>query len=279
MVLDEIGREYRAGSAGSPAANVVACGSSATIVGALGDDLPGGQLSESLAQLGIGCEALVRHPGFATSVKTRILGQGFTGGLHGRQHMLRLDRVTPLPPEAELACAERLTHLAGGYDAILLSDYRAGVVSDSAIEAARASGKPVAVDSQGNLRRFRGLNLVKANQADAEQVLGGIDVLEGGHALRAELEVDTLVVTLGARGMAVFEGSGTHVVPGRQVTEVFDVTGAGDTVIAVLTLGLIAGLPMTAAAVLANAAASVVVRRLGVATATPAEIAAALGAD
>jgi rfaE bifunctional protein kinase chain/domain len=132
------------------------------------------------------------------------------------------------------------------------------------------------VDSQGDVRRFHGVELLKLNQAEAQAALGHDPLAEGAERLRCELDIKWLVVTLGAEGMLLF-GSGPPVhVPAVHVTEVFDVTGAGDTVIAVLTLGLIAGLPMQRAAELASAAASVVVRRLGVATVSPNELIDAL---
>jgi rfaE bifunctional protein kinase chain/domain len=150
------------------------------------------------------------------------------------------------------------------------------VIGDDTIEAARRSGRPIAVDSQGDLRRFGGVDLVKINQVEAQMALGSVPALEGGERLRRELELRWLVITLGGEGMAVFGEGEPVVVPAVRVTEVFDVTGAGDTVIAVLTLGMVAGLPLRQCAKLASAAASVVVRRLGVATVTPEELVAAL---
>jgi rfaE bifunctional protein kinase chain/domain len=279
LILDVVERDHRAGSAASPAANVIALGSQATIVGVVGSDAAGERLERDLREVGVDDRGLVRWPEAITPTKTRILAEGFTGGLHGRQQVLRLDSTRPLHPSAALACAECVARLASEFDAILLSDYRGGVVSDASIEAARASGRPIAVDSQGDVRRFRGVDLLKVNQAEAQAALGAQDVRGGGEALRAELDARALVVTLGGEGMLVFDGSGVSPqhVPAVQATQVFDVTGAGDTVIAVLTLGMVAGLSTRRAAELSSAAASVVVRRLGVATASPAEIVEALG--
>ncbi len=278
LILDVIEREHRAGSAASPAANVIALGSRASIVGAVGSDAAGERLERDLRELGVESNGLVHWPDAATPTKTRILAEGFTGGLHGRQQVLRLDASTPLHPSAAAACVECVTRLAPEFDAILLSDYRGGVVTPASIEAARASGRPIAVDSQGDVRRFGGVELLKVNQAEAQVALGDTDVRGGGEALRHELGARVLVITLGPEGMLVFDGSGASPqhVPAVQATQVFDVTGAGDTVIAVLTLGMIAGLSMRRAAELASAAASVVVRRLGVAVATPAEVVEAL---
>jgi rfaE bifunctional protein kinase chain/domain len=276
LILEFTEQEERAGSAASPAANVVAVGSHASVIGVLGCDGPGERVLAGLDQLGIDRQGLVRWPGATTATKTRILAQGFTGGLHGRQQVLRIDRVAELDAGAETACASSVARMAGGFDALLVSDYRGGVVGPETIDAARASGRPIAVDSQGEVRRFHGVDLLKLNQAEAHAALGSDDLEHGGEALRRELELRYLVITLGSEGMLVFGDAAPRLVPAVRATEVFDVTGAGDTVIAVLTLGLVAGLPMARAAELASAAASVVVRRLGVATASPAEIVAAL---
>jgi rfaE bifunctional protein kinase chain/domain len=276
-IVEVLEKEHRAGSAASPAANVIALGSHATVVGVVGCDEPGARLELDLRNLGIDDQGLVRSADAVTSTKTRILAEGYTGGLHGRQQVLRLDQTSPLPARSAAACAECVARLAPSFDAVLLSDYRGGVVGEATIAAARASGRPITVDSQGDLRRFAGVNLVKVNQAEAQAALGTPDVLSGGEALRRELGANGLVVTLGADGMLVFaERAEPRHVPAVSATQVFDVTGAGDTVIAVLTLGLIGGLELRRAAELASAAASVVVRRLGVAVATPDEIAAAL---
>src|SRR4029077_4481392 len=114
------------------------------------------------------------------------------------------------------------------------------VVSPATVEAARQKEhRPIAVDSQGDLRLFRSVNLLKINQAEAQAALGHADVRTGGEALRRELDARVLVITLGADGMLVFDGTDAPgYVPAVHATEVFDVTGAGDTVIAVLTLGL-----------------------------------------
>jgi rfaE bifunctional protein kinase chain/domain len=278
LILDVVEREDRAGSAANPAANVTALGSQATVVGVVGCDSAGGRLEDGLRRLGVGDQGLIRSREAATPTKTRILAQGFTGGLYGRQQVLRLDETSGIPADATAACAEHVARLAPGCDAILISDYRGGVVNEATITAARASGRPIAVDSQGDLRRFGQVDLLKINQTEAQAAVGHADMRGGGEALRRELGARVLVITLGADGMLVFEGRDEpgHV-PAIRATEVFDVTGAGDTVIAILTLGLIAGLSTRRSAELASAAASVVVRRLGVAVATPDEIVEALG--
>lgn len=277
-IVEVVEREDRAGSAASPAANIIGLGSFASIVGVVGCDVAGARLESHLREEGVDDRGLVRSAEATTSTKTRVLAIGYTGGLHGRQQVMRLDDVCRLPASAIEGCAERVARLAPEFDAVLISDYRGGVVSQACLDAARASGRPIAVDSQGELRRFRDMDLVKVNQAEAQSALGSADVALNGDELRQELGARVLVVTLGPDGMLIFDGapSSPQRVPAVHVSQVFDVTGAGDTVIAVLTLGLVAGLSTRRSAELASAAASVVVRRLGVAVATPAEIVAAL---
>lgn len=277
-IVEVVHREDRAGSAASPAANIIALGSRAAIVGAIGCDPAGSRLEARLRELGVDDRGLIRWPELKTSTKSRILAEGYTGGLHGNQQVMRLDEAALLPAPAAAACVDQVAALAGEFDAVLLSDYRGGVVSEACIQAARASGRPVSVDSQGDLRRFRRVDLIKINQAEAQAAIGSVDLESGGEALRLELQARSLVITLGADGMLVFDGrtSAPERVPALGVSQVFDVTGAGDTVIAALTLGLIAGLSPRRSAELASAAASIVVRRLGVAVASPEEIAEAL---
>jgi rfaE bifunctional protein kinase chain/domain len=276
-ILEVVEREDRAGSAASPAANVTALGSRATVVGVIGGDQAGARLENDLRRLGLDGQGLIRWPDTITSIKTRILARGFTGGLHGGQQVLRVDQTSSLSAAAAAACAECVARLAPTMDAVLLSDYRGGVIGEATIAAARASGRPITVDSQGDLRRFTSVDLLKINQAEAQAALASEDVRDGGEDLRRQLGARALVITLGADGMLVFDGQADpHHVAAVHATQVFDVTGAGDTVIAVLTLGLIAGLDVRRSAELSSAAASVVVRRLGVAVASPDEIVEAL---
>ena len=277
-ILERIDQEDRAGSAASPAANIIALGSHATVVGVVGCDPEGSRLEAALQRLGLHDleRGLLRRPEVATAIKTRVMAQGYTGGLHGRQQVLRLDRTSVVSDEASACVASVIERLAPEYDAVLVSDYRGGVIADASLGAVRGSGRPLTVDSQGDVRRFAGVDLLKINQAEAQAAIGDVDLSDGGVALQRELGVRELVITLGSEGMLVFADGVVTRVPAAGVSEVFDVTGAGDTVIAVLTLGLIGGLEPVRAAQLASAAASVVVRRLGVATASPQEIVSAL---
>lgn len=278
MVLDFTERFTRPGSACNPAVNLAALGARPLLLGLVGQDEPGRALLAELRAAGVEVDGVIACPGRSTATKTRILAEDAMGR---RQQVVRLDRPPPpVGPELAAEMVASLERHARDVEAVLLSDYKGGVVRAETVAAARASGRLVLVDSQGDLSRFQGCTLVKANQADVEAALGRRlaseqDMAEAGAELLRTLRAEYVVITRGAEGMSVFEpGRHTHV-PGLP-TEVFDATGAGDTVIAVLGLGLAAGGSALEAAHLANYAASQVVRRLGNATVSPAQLRAAV---
>ena len=284
-VLDEVERFRRPGAASNPAANVAALGGEPRLVGVLGADVAGRMLADELARLGISGEGLVETVSRPTATKTRILAEHVAAH---RQQVARVDHVPcePLEPHVEAQLAAAIEAAVPEVDAVLVSDYKAGVVNArtiaAAVAAARQSGKPISVDSQGDLSQFHGFTLVKSNQPEAEAALGlALDgeeqFAEAGRRLVGDLGAGHVVITRGAQGMSVIGPDGAHRhLPAVNRTEVWDVTGAGDTVIAVLTLGLAVGADILDAAELANVAAGLVVRRLGVATVTPEELLAAL---
>lgn len=280
-VLELVERFYRPGAAANPAANVAALGGRPSLVGVVGTDLPGQTLCSELERLGIDASGVVRAPARATGTKTRVMA--VHAAAHGQQ-VARIDHVpsAPLDAATEAALLARIEADVTTSGAILVSDYKAGVVCpgtiQSVVAAAQRAGAPIAVDTQGDPYRFRGFALVKLNQPDAEAALGhrltsDDDFAVAGRRLQAEIDARIVVVTRGADGMSVITPDGHHAhVPPEHRTEVWDVTGAGDTVIAVLTLGLAAGGDILDAARLANAAAGLVVRQIGVATVTPDEL-------
>ena len=284
-VLDLLERFWRPGAASNPAANVAALGATPLLVGIVGEDSAGQTLLAELASIGIDGTNLITTPSRPTATKTRILAEHVGGH---RQQVARVDHVPsePLSQELQAKVAERIQTATSNVDAILVSDYKGGVINavtiEAAVDAARRGGKPIAVDSQGDLLQFRGFTLVKANQTEAESALrtslrSEEQFIDAGRRLLADLEARYVVITRGADGMSVVgpDGVHTHLAPANR-TEVWDVTGAGDTVIAVLTMGLAADADILEAAELANVAAGLVVRRLGVATVTPDELREAL---
>ena len=286
-VLELVERFHRPGAAANPAANVAALGGRPRLVGVVGTDLPGETLCADLDRLGIDASGVIHTSARATGTKTRVMA--VHAAAHGQQ-VARIDHVPsgPLDDASEAALLEGVAAAVPTVSAVLVSDYKAGVVCPATIQAvahaARRAGTPIAVDTQGDPYRFHGFTLVKLNQPDAEAAFGrplttDDDFAEAGRRLQAEIDARIVVVTRGADGMSVVTPDGRHTrVPPENRTDVWDVTGAGDTVIAVLTLGLAAGGDILAAARLANAAAGLVVRQIGVATVTSDELRAAIHA-
>ncbi|MFQ5811571.1 MAG: bifunctional heptose 7-phosphate kinase/heptose 1-phosphate adenyltransferase [Anaerolineae bacterium] len=284
-VLEFAGRRYVPGGAANPSNNIVALGGLAYQVGVIGDDEAGRTLLVRLREAGIDTAAVVTDPGRPTTTKTRIVAQG---SLRFPQQLARIDHLDrrPVAGEVEQAIAAHLEALIPQVDAVLISDYRTGVASEAVVAAAlklaRQHGKLATVDSQGNLHKFAGFDLVKCNQREAEAVLGRTlsseDDFQGAQQqLLADLEIQAILITRGPQGMSLLGRDQPYAhIPAANVSEVFDVTGAGDTVIAVATLALAAGLDLLSAAHLANYAAGLVVRKLGNATATPEELAWAI---
>lgn len=273
------------GGAANPAHNIVALGGQAAVVGVVGSDREGRRLLDDLAAAGCDVSGVVVVSGRTTTVKTRIVAEG---GLIFAQHLARIDRsdARPLSEEVVAAVCDQCVRLTADADAVLLSDYKLGVITSqvtaAARTAARARGARLTVDSQGRLDAFLGFDLVKCNRSEAEAFLRRTLTTEEEFAgaarrLLTRLDASALAITRGAEGMTVATRAGAvWRLPAANRSEVFDVTGAGDTVIAVMTLALAAGLDVEQAARLANVAAGLVVRRMGNAVVRPDELIAAL---
>ncbi len=261
---------FRLGGAANPAHNVAALGGEAVLAGVVGDDDAGARIRDMLREARIS-DALVTVPGRPTTHKTRIVAKGT---LIFAQHLARIDRLTrePIPPDATASLSEAVSEALSGADVLLISDYRGGVMSPDLIRfvLARSAelGIPAVVDAQGALSRYQGATLAKCNRREAESELGrrlGSDSEFAGAALelRSSLGTDGVVVTRGPDGMTVAWGEQVEHLEPVNRSEVFDVTGAGDTVVAVLALSLAAGLSVFDGARLANLAAGLAVRHLG----------------
>jgi D-beta-D-heptose 7-phosphate kinase/D-beta-D-heptose 1-phosphate adenosyltransferase len=279
-VLNARHREDRLGGAGNVAANLRAMAAEVEVIGILGDDSKGRLLQGMLEELGVDASGCVTDPQRPTTEKTRLIG--------GAQQVLRVDweECTAIEDQLARRVVEELARRVQGAGAMILSDYGKGVLSrvliQGAIRVARDHGVPVLVDPKGkDYARYKGAHLVTPNRKEAEEALGrklaGLDELgTGAKDLIRLAELEAAVITLGAEGMFHFsrDGSAGHIPTVARA--VFDVTGAGDTVIALLGLGLAAGLDLADAAVLANHAAGIVVGKRGAASVTRAEL---LGAE
>lgn len=283
-VLEFVRRFTLPGGAANPAHNIAALGGVAWQVGVVGKDAAGRLLLRHLQRVGVKVEGVITDPSRATTTKTRLLAQGF---LQFPQQVARLDRLDrrPLGTGIQKALLDHITRAIPLVDAVLLSDYKVGVISEEVVavclETARRHGKLVTVDSQGDLTKFRGCDLVKCNAAEAQAALNRPLVRERDFRQATALLLESLaaryiVITRGAAGMSLQGQNGYFHLPAANRSEVYDVTGAGDTVIAVLTLALAAGADSLTAAHLANVAAGLVVRKLGNAVVTPQELQAAL---
>ncbi|MBB6145681.1 D-beta-D-heptose 7-phosphate kinase/D-beta-D-heptose 1-phosphate adenosyltransferase [Silvibacterium bohemicum] len=271
-------RSEQPGGAANVAMNVAGLGARATVVGFAGDDEDGSILAAMLKASGVEAH-LVTVPGKPTTSKLRILG--------GSQQMMRLDieTATPRPPEAYTALLEGLISLLPDVDGVILSDYAKGTLTAencrSIIAAARQAEVPVMVDPKGrDFLRYRGATTISPNLKELALVTGHTvgevkDVLESGRSLVAELGLEYLTVTLGERGIAILDEEGEFDAPAI-ARQVFDVSGAGDTVIATMAVATACGVTTEDAARLANVAAGIVVGKLGTVPIARHELVAAL---
>jgi rfaE bifunctional protein kinase chain/domain len=270
-VVDSRRRTHVAGGAANVAAGIAALGGRGLLAGVVGRDRSADALARALDEAGVQDGGLIADDGRPTTTKTRVIAHA--------QQMLRIDAEErgPLDVRTEATLLEVAAGLAQQADAVVISDYGKGVVSaavaQGVIEAARAAGTPVVVDSKAlHYDRYRGATVITPNQHDAGRaanvhVESDADLREAVRRLRDVCDGAALLVTRGAAGMTLFhEGDEVHVA--AQARDVYDVTGAGDTVVAVLALALGRGVALPDAVRLANAAAGVVVGKIGTATVT-----------
>jgi rfaE bifunctional protein kinase chain/domain len=268
------------GGAANPARNLAALGAVALQVGVVGQDATADELRAVLGAAGIDVAGLVVDPGRPTVLKTRVVAES----LSVPQQVARIDRQAraPIAGAVEAAVVEAIRRGAATADGILVSHYRSGAVTpavcDAARSAARERGIWLTVDAQGELDRFHGFDLVRVGRQDAAESLRRpleteADFEAAARGLREEIGARVVILGRGAEGMSVADDVGGYaVIHPANVSEVFDVSGAGDTVIAVVTLALAAGAGVRDAVELANYAAGFVVRRLGVAAPTVDEL-------
>jgi rfaE bifunctional protein kinase chain/domain len=283
LILEYDATEIVPGGAGNAANNVASLGGVVRLVSLVGRDEPGRRLFAVLARA-VERAGLARPGGYRTPVKTRILA----GGIHSaKQQVVRIDRYTSEPvSDAHRALVERAAMRAiADADAVLISDYGSGLVQPRFVKElasrlrSRRKPVPILIDSRYALTRYRGLTACTPNESEVEQVLGvTIDdnktVLErAGRALLARTRMSCVLITRGSRGMALFEpGKKTVHIPIFGSDQIADVTGAGDTVMATMTLALAAGGSFEAAARLANFAGGLVVMKRGTATVSASEV-------
>jgi D-beta-D-heptose 7-phosphate kinase/D-beta-D-heptose 1-phosphate adenosyltransferase len=278
-VVQVTGQSFHLGGAGNVAASVRSLGGGAVLAGVVGEDAAGERVKESLATAGVSSCLVTLGNERPTTVKTRIVAHG--------QQVVRADRedAADVPADAETALVESVRRELPSCGALVISDYQKGVVTPTLLKRvlplARRRGVPVLVDPKvRHFRLYRGASVVTPNQLEAEQATGlplhGLaDVVAAGRRILERLGCRAVLVTRGEHGMSLFERGRPPLHVPTAAREVFDVTGAGDSVIATMALALAAGATLPEAAVLANCAAGVVVGMVGTAQASPAEVLAA----
>lgn len=264
------------GAASNAAHNISTLnGGKVSILGTYGDDYYGKVLLEAFEKAKVDTKYMVKAPERPTTVKTRISGscsQSVT------QQIVRIDRETKewLSKQTEDKVCKTIEKAIPEFDAVILSDYQLGTLTDRVIETtvdvAKKHGKIVVADVQKDMFRYKGVTAMTPNQPDTEKFVGFFikdeeTLKQAGEKLLDSTNSDLMLVTRGGDGMAVFErGKEYSPIPVFNKTDVFDVTGAGDTVVATFTLGLAAGLSPKHAAIIGNLAASIVIRSFGCAT-------------
>ncbi len=276
LILEHYETKKILGAASNAAHNVSKLNrGKASAIGVYGDDYYGGELLKILKEKGINTSLMVMDKTRKTTTKTRISGscnQSIT------QQIVRIDRQTktPLSEETEKKVIENIKKSIKDFDGIILSDYHLGCLTDNivktTIEEAKKYNKIVVADIQKNMEKYKGVYAITPNQPDSEKQVGFFikteeDLVKAGEKLLNDLDIKKVLLTRGENGMALFEKDGNNIsykkIPAYNKKEVFDVTGAGDTVVATFTLGLCAGINSEISMILGNLAASIVIRYFG----------------
>lgn len=266
--------EERPGGAANVARNIASLGGKATLLSVVGDDEAGRSLAALLEKEHV-TTLFHKDAQLPTTVKLRVIGR--------QQQLLRIDFETPPSREVLEDKLDNFESLVDGVDIVILSDYGKGGLThvSKMIKAAKAHGKRILVDPKGDdFARYRGATLLTPNRGEFRQVAGRWkdekDLASRAETLRIELDLEALLVTRSEEGMSLFTSAGAMHEP-TQAQEVYDVSGAGDTVIATLGLMMAAGAEMSDAVRIANRAAGVVVGKLGTATVSRDELISSLG--
>lgn len=278
----EVRREsWHLGGAGNVVSNLLELGAQAVPIGVVGNDEAGDRLRLRSAERGADTSGLITDPSRPTTLKTRIVAHS--------QQMARFDREDrrDISSEIEDRMIERFMAAIGTVDAVIVSDYEKGALTRrvlrEAIETAQAQGKIVCLDPKmRNWSHYRGVDMITPNQIEAERACGfeigdNASLEAAAHSIRESLNCTNVLITRGELGMSLLDATGkvTHIP--TTAREVYDVTGAGDTVIATLALALAAGAHADEAAIIANHAAGLVVGKLGTATVSLDELASDFG--
>jgi rfaE bifunctional protein kinase chain/domain len=253
---------YLAGGAANVAANIKGLGAVPYLVGIIGDDIEGKILADSLEAQGISAKNLVKISPRPTTVKTRIVAH--------HQQISRIDReeINNLSASEEEMVWQKCLELVDGVDIIIISDYLKGLLSENLlsrlITTANLSDKKILIDPKGkNYGKYKNATLLTPNRKEAFEASGKSEIKQAGQWLIDKLSLESLLITEGEDGMTIFEDKKKPLRLAAMARHVYDVTGAGDTVIATLAVALAAGMELPEAARIANSAAGCVVEEVG----------------
>lgn len=276
QVVDVQSEEIRLGGAGNVVNNLVALGCSVAVCSVIGDDDSGELLRTVFQGKGVDTVSLFSESGRRTGKKSRVVAS--------HQQIVRIDRETraPISVASETSIINSLASRAADYNVLIVSDYLKGVLTDRVLEAiisaGRSAGVPVVVDPKGSdYAKYSGATMITPNRKEVEQASGvlisdEISLKAAADKLLNQLDLTALLITRSEAGMSLFRKHGATLHIPTVAREVYDVSGAGDTVLALLSLGIAAGMSMDDAAALANTAAGIAVGKLGTSTVSPAEI-------
>jgi D-beta-D-heptose 7-phosphate kinase/D-beta-D-heptose 1-phosphate adenosyltransferase len=267
----EVTREnFLLGGAANVAHNIVSLGAQASVIGINGEDIAGEALRGILEQKGVDCSGLFTE-NRPTTVKTRVIAHN--------QQVVRFDREDSKYVDGRILKGI-LSHISSSlndYDAVIISDYKKGMVTEELVKGILKKTKPknifVAVDPKvGHFEFYKGVSLITPNLAEASlgsgvEIVDNMSLVRAGRALLKKLSLRAALITRGEHGMSLFEKNQVTHIP-TVARKVYDVTGAGDTVISAFTLGHVSGATLEDAAVIANHAAGIVVGEVGTAVAT-----------
>lgn len=283
LILSHDSTDTHGGGAANTAVNIASLGGNPILIGLVGNDSNGDLLVDKLRQSNVNCDLVIADDGWQTTTKVRVLaGQHYAP----RQQVIRIDyeNQCEIRPELQEKLRSNLAAAGADADAIIISDYNYGVVNSEIVEFSRQIARerqiPLLIDSRFRLREFPGATSATPNQEEVEQILGKNFSEEDCSALREKLGYEALLVTRGNKGMLLLEKEK----PERRIeavgpVEPVDVTGAGDTVIAVYALGLASGMTFFDAANLANHAGGIVVMKKGTASVTVPELLSSIAAN
>lgn len=282
QVVDVLREDLRLGGAGNVANNLLALGCQVTVASVIGEDENGWALLKAFNRQGIDTTPVYQEAGRRTGRKTRVIASN--------QQIVRIDRESrePLVGQQEQQLVHWLEQHSAGFDVILISDYLKGVLTPAVLAAitttARSHRIPVLADPKGtDYRKYHGATCLTPNRKEAEAASGvaihdDASLQQAAESIMSTVGLDNLLITRSEEGMSLFCGNGETVHIPTVAREVFDVTGAGDTVLALLACGLAGGLTLAESARLANVAAGIAVAKLGTSVVTPVEIIDAVAA-